>query len=79
VAGDFDSGGALELPLAFLAHPTGAAIVNVAGPIRQMVDGIGESSCRHPAIVAGTAGDLGWIVQVQLPSIGGPAADRKLP
>ena len=57
--------GSLE-PLAnFTTNPSGAAIVNAVGPIRQVVQGSAPASRRYLVIARGTAADLGPIVQVQ--------------
>jgi YVTN family beta-propeller protein len=55
-------------PLAsFMTNPTGAAIVNASGPIRQVVQADAPSGRRWLAIREGTADAPGAIVQLQQP------------
>ena len=61
-----DGGGPLEPLAEFTTNPAGAAIVNAVGPIRQIVQGEGETPHRYLAIVSGTADKLGAPVQVQV-------------
>ena len=62
-----DGSGPLESLAAFMTNPAGAAIVNVAGPIRQLVTGAAEPDARHWLVVApGKPGNPGRVVQVQL-------------
>ena len=61
-----DGGGPLEPLAEFTTNPAGAAIVNAVGPIRQIVQGEGETPRRYLTIVSGTADKLGAPVQVQV-------------
>ncbi len=61
-----DGGGPLEPLAGFTTNPAGAAIVNAVGPIRQIVQGEGETPRRYLTIVSGTADKLGAPVQVQV-------------
>ena len=62
-----DGTGKVE-PLAnFMTNPSGSAIVNVAGPIRQVVQGNGPEERRWLAIRQGTSSAPGPIVQAQQP------------
>jgi YVTN family beta-propeller protein len=66
LATNADGSGSIE-PLAnFMTNPAGSAIVNAAGPIRQIVQGGGPVPRRYLAIREGTAAAPGPIVQVQL-------------
>ena len=60
-----DGGGALEPLAAFTTNPTGAAIVNALGPIRQVVRGEVDVQRRYLVIVPGTATQPGAPVQIQ--------------
>jgi YVTN family beta-propeller protein len=51
----------------FTTNPTGAAIVNAVGPIRQLVQGEGKTPRRYLVITTGTADQTGGVVQVQGP------------
>jgi YVTN family beta-propeller protein len=62
-----DGKGALEPLAAFMTNPAGAAIVNAAGPIRQVVQGEDKIPRRYLVIVPGTAAELGKPVQIQIP------------
>jgi YVTN family beta-propeller protein len=59
-------GGALEPLAAFMTNPTGSAIVNATGPIRQIVQGDDRIERRHLVIAQGTPAKLGPVVQSQL-------------
>ena len=62
------NGGGLIQPLsAFTTNPAGSAIVNAAGPIRQLVRGEENAPRRYLVIVSGTPDKLGGPVQVQAP------------
>jgi YVTN family beta-propeller protein len=61
-----DGEGPLEPLSAFLTNPAGAAIVNAAGPIRQIVRGEDKLQRRYLVIAQGRAEKLGPIAQVQL-------------
>ena len=56
--------GALQPLSPFTANPAGAAIVNAAGPIRQIVQSNLKSEQRYLVIAEGTADQLGAVVQV---------------
>jgi YVTN family beta-propeller protein len=62
---DPHGGGALEPLQAFTTNQAGAAIVNTAGPIRQVVQGEDNVPRRYLVIVPGTATQHGTPVQVQ--------------
>jgi YVTN family beta-propeller protein len=63
-----DGGGALQPLAAFMANPAGSAIVNAAGPIRQIVDHPAEAERHYLVIVPGDAATMsGSAVQVQAP------------
>jgi YVTN family beta-propeller protein len=59
--------GPLEPLSAFMTNPAGSAIVNAAGPIRQVVQGEDKIQRRYLVIAQGNAAKLGPVVQVQLP------------
>jgi YVTN family beta-propeller protein len=58
--------GKLEAIASFMTNPAGSAIVNTAGPIRQIVQGEQQTARRYLAIAEGHADKPGPIVQVQL-------------
>ncbi len=60
-----DGSGALEPLAAFTTNPAGSAIVNAAGPIRQIVKADTPDQRRYLVIVPGTADAPGKPVQVQ--------------
>jgi YVTN family beta-propeller protein len=62
-----DGGGALQPLAAFMTNPAGSAIVDVAGPIRQIVLGPASSERRYLVIAPGDASKFGEAVQVQTP------------
>ncbi|MGC2085152.1 MAG: YncE family protein [Bradyrhizobium sp.] len=63
-----DGGGRLQPLAAFMTNPAGSAIVDTAGPIRQIVDQLTEGERRYLVIVAGDATTMtGNAVQVQAP------------
>jgi len=62
-----DGGGPLEPLASFMTNPAGSAVVDAAGPIRQLVEGAGASPRRYLVIVSGTPGGSGAPVQVQRP------------
>jgi YVTN family beta-propeller protein len=62
-----DGKGTLEPLATFMTNPAGSAIVNTAGPIRQVVQGEDKISRRYLVIVPGTAAELGKPVQIQIP------------
>jgi hypothetical protein len=60
-----DGSGALEPLAKFMTNPAGSAIVNVSGPIRQIVTG-GTPAERQWLVVADDTGDMpGAVLQVQ--------------
>ncbi|MDB6104852.1 MAG: hypothetical protein JWO52_4851 [Gammaproteobacteria bacterium] len=61
-----DGGGGLEPLASFTTNPSGSAIVNAIGPIRQMVEKE-STSRRYMVIAAGKAVHPGAIAQVQAP------------
>jgi hypothetical protein len=58
--------GALEPLAAFMTNPAGSAIVNAAGPIRQVVQGEEKIERRYLVIAQGTPAKPGPVVQSQL-------------
>jgi YVTN family beta-propeller protein len=60
-----DGSGALEPLATFVTNPAGAAIVNAAGPIRQIVQAPGVNQRRYLVIAPGTPGEANAPVQVQ--------------
>jgi YVTN family beta-propeller protein len=58
--------GPLEPLAAFMTNPAGSAIVNAAGPIRQIVRGEDTIARRYLIIARGRADKPGPVVQVQL-------------
>jgi YVTN family beta-propeller protein len=61
-----DGKGPLEPLSAFTTNPAGSAIVNAAGPIRQIVRGEDKIQRRYLVIAQGRADNPGAVVQVQL-------------
>jgi YVTN family beta-propeller protein len=66
LAGEPDGKGKLEVIAAFMTNPAGSAIVNTAGPIRQIVQGEAQIPRRYLVIAEGHADKPGPVVQVQL-------------
>lgn len=62
-----DGAGALQPLSAFTTNPSGAAIVNAVGPIRQLVQSDAPEQRRYLVIAAGTAQAPGAVVQRQAP------------
>ncbi|MFG1421307.1 YVTN family beta-propeller repeat protein [Roseixanthobacter liquoris] len=60
-----DGAGALESLSAFMTNPAGSAIVNAAGPIRQIVQNDVKDGRRYLVIAEGTAAQPGPVVQRQ--------------
>lgn len=60
-----DGKGTLEPLSAFMTNPAGSAIVNAAGPIRQIVQGEAKEQRRYLVIAEGTAAQPGSVVQRQ--------------
>jgi YVTN family beta-propeller protein len=59
-------GGALQPLSAFMTNPAGSAIVNAAGPIRQIVHGKAGPERRYLVIAPGDASAIGKPVQTQV-------------
>ena len=62
-----DGSGALQALSAFRTNPAGSAIVNAAGPIRQLIKRGEIAPQRYLVILSGTPGRMGEVVQVQHP------------
>jgi YVTN family beta-propeller protein len=62
-----DGSGTLDGLATFTTNPAGAAIVNAAGPIRQIVKDTAVAPRRYLVIAKGTANSPGAVAQVQLP------------
>lgn len=62
-----DGGGMVEPLAAFMTNPAGSAIVNAAGPIRQIVQSAAKMERRYLVIASGEPSKLGAVVQVQAP------------
>jgi YVTN family beta-propeller protein len=62
-----DGGGSAEPLAAFMTNPAGSAIVNAAGPIRQIVQNAATPERRYLVIAPGDASKFGEAVQVQTP------------
>jgi hypothetical protein len=71
-----NGGGRIEPLGAFMTNPAGAAIVNVVGPIRQIVQSDVKLERRYLVIVPSVGGKLGAPVQVQ--ANGGPVRARRV-
>jgi YVTN family beta-propeller protein len=61
-----DGHGVLEPLAAFMTNPAGSAIVNAAGPIRQIVQNKTKSERRYLVIASGNAEKVGTPLQVQI-------------
>jgi YVTN family beta-propeller protein len=61
-----DGQGKLEPLAAFMTNPAGSAIVNAAGPIRQIVQNETKSERRYLVIAPGNAENVGSPLQVQI-------------
>jgi YVTN family beta-propeller protein len=57
--------GALQPLSAFMTNPAGSAIVNAAGPIKQIVQSNAKAERRYLIIAEGTAAQPGAVVQVE--------------
>lgn len=68
LAENADGTGRLEPLASFNTNPAGAAIVNSVGPIRQIVQSQEPAARRWLVIAAGTAENVGPVVQTQLQS-----------
>ncbi|MBR0694358.1 YncE family protein [Bradyrhizobium lablabi] len=62
-----DGSGMVQPLAAFRTNPAGSAIVNAAGPIRQIVQSSAEEERRYLVIASGEPSKLGAVVQVQTP------------
>jgi len=62
-----DGSGALQPLASFMTNPAGSAIVNAVGPIRQLVQGEGDTPRRYLVIMPGPAAETGKPVQIQAP------------
>ncbi|MHC1947483.1 YncE family protein [Bradyrhizobium sp. UFLA06-06] len=62
-----DGGGMVEPLAAFMTNPAGSAIVNVTGPIRQIVQSAARTERRYLVIASGEPAKLGAVMQVQAP------------
>ncbi|MDQ0349650.1 YncE family protein [Ancylobacter vacuolatus] len=60
-----DGTGTIEPLSAFMTNPAGSAIVNAAGPIRQIVQNEAEAQRRYLVIAEGTVAQPGAVVQRQ--------------
>ena len=60
-----DGSGPLQPLAAFMTNPAGSAIVNAAGPIRQIVDQGGKADKRYLVIASGEAAMPGETVQIE--------------
>jgi len=60
-----DGSGPLQPLAAFMTNPAGSAIVNAAGPIRQIVDQSAAAARRYLVIAAGDAAMPGEAVQIE--------------
>lgn len=60
-----DGGGPLQPLAAFMTNPAGSAIVNAAGPIRQIVDQSAAAARRYLVIASGDAAMPGEAVQIE--------------
>jgi YVTN family beta-propeller protein len=67
LADQADGGGPLQPLAAFMTNPAGSAIVNAAGPIRQIVDSPKKAEKRYLVIAPGDATTVGQAIQVQTP------------
>ena len=67
LADSADGGGTLQPLAAFVTNPAGSAIVNAAGPIRQIVQNPVTSARRYLVIAPGDAANPGEAVQVEIP------------
>jgi len=62
-----DGSGAMQPLASFMTNPAGSAIVNAAGPIRQIVQGDGPAARRYLSIRESAGSAPGPVVQVQQP------------
>jgi YVTN family beta-propeller protein len=64
---DANGRGPWEPLSAFMTNPTGSAIVNAVGPIRQVLDGENKNKRRYLVVLTGTPEKPGIPVQTQIP------------
>ncbi|MGY3696723.1 YVTN family beta-propeller protein [Bradyrhizobium sp. USDA 3240] len=62
-----DGTGSVQPLAAFMTNPAGSAIVNAAGPIRQIVQSAAKAERRYLVIASGEPAKLGAVIQVQTP------------
>ncbi|MFB9269298.1 YncE family protein [Bradyrhizobium erythrophlei] len=62
-----DGSGMVQPLAAFMTNPAGSAIVNAAGPIRQIVQSSAKAERRYLVIAPGEPSKFGTVVQVQTP------------
>jgi YVTN family beta-propeller protein len=60
-----DGSGPLQPLAAFMTNPAGSAIVNAAGPIRQIVENAAKPERRYLVIAPGDATTVGEAIQIQ--------------
>jgi YVTN family beta-propeller protein len=60
-----DGGGPLQPLAAFMTNPAGSAIVNVTGPIRQIVENAAKPERQYLVIAPGDATQFGEAIQIQ--------------
>lgn len=65
LADHYDGSGRLQPLAAFMTNPAGSAIVNAAGPIRQIVDQNGKADKRYLVIAPGDAATPDEPVQIE--------------
>src|SRR6266478_6017357 len=65
LADQADGSGPLQPLAAFMTNPAGSAIVNAAGPIRQIVENPAKPERRYLVIASGDATTFGEAIQVQ--------------
>jgi YVTN family beta-propeller protein len=66
LAGQSDGSGPLQPLAAFMTNPAGSAIVNAAGPIRQIVQNAAKPERQYLVIAPGDAVKFGDAIQVQV-------------
>jgi hypothetical protein len=66
-AGNRDSRGPLQPPANFMTNPAGSAIVDAAGPIRQLVDNAVPTQKRFLVIAERDGDKSGSVVQIETP------------
>ena len=66
LAGQSDGSGPLQPLAAFMTNPAGSAIVNAAGPIRQIVENAAKTERQYLVIAPGDAAKFGDAIQIQV-------------